>query len=148
MTPAGPDHQVVQISGGKGSYRREPCAGCPWRTDQTGSFPAEAFRVSASTAYDAAFETFACHESASAKPAICAGFLLRNSVHNIGARLKGIAGGPGCHSDVDLFDSYRAMAIANGVAPDDPILAECRADDEMMSPLTRRRGWRDEEGNR
>lgn len=26
----------------------------------------------------------------------------------------------------ELFENYRAMAIANGVAPDDPILAPCR----------------------
>lgn len=112
------------------SYRREVCGGCPWRLDQTGSFPAEAFRISAPTSYDVAFETFACHESELVKPAICAGFLLRNSMNNIGCRLKGIAGGPFCRETVALHASYRAMATANGVAPDDPVLSRCRGDDE------------------
>jgi hypothetical protein len=30
------------------------------------------------------------------------------------------------HSDVPLFPNYRLMAIANGVAADDPVLALCR----------------------
>lgn len=122
--------QVLSVVGGRFAYRRTPCAGCPWRVDQTGKFSAEAFRISAHTAYDAAFETFGCHESGPDKPAICAGFLLRNSVHNLGARLKGIAGGAGCHSQVELHRDYRTMAIANGVSPSDPALVACRADDE------------------
>lgn len=131
------NNAVLQVVGGSFAYRREPCGGCPWRIDQTGAFPAEAFRISAPTAYDASLETFACHESGPAKPAVCAGFLLRNSLHNIGARLKGIAGGADCRSDVDLHPSYRAMAVANGVSADDPIIARCRADDEVapMIPI-------------
>ena len=27
---------------------------------------------------------------------------------------------------LELFESYREMAIANGVDPDDPVLADCR----------------------
>jgi hypothetical protein len=52
----GPRHAVISIitSGGRAAYRREPCAECPWRVDQVGAFPAEAFRLSAPTAYDAA----------------------------------------------------------------------------------------------
>ena len=57
---AGADHQVVTvISEQGGAYRREPCGGCPWRIDQTGVFPAEAFRHSARTAYDMATNCFA-----------------------------------------------------------------------------------------
>lgn len=130
VRPAGPNDQVIQVVGGRSTYRKTPCEGCPWRIDQTGSFPAEAFRISAPTSYDASFETFACHETGTSKPVICAGFLLRNSVHNIGARLKGIAGGADCRSDVPLHEDYRAMAVANGVAPDDPMLAFCRGDNE------------------
>jgi hypothetical protein len=130
VSPAGPDHQVVQVTGPMIGYRKTPCATCPWRVDQVGEFPAEAFRISADTAYDAAFETFACHRGGIKRALICAGFLLQNSMNNIGARLKGISGGPGCRSRFKLFDSYRAMAVANGVAPDDPMLAKCRADDE------------------
>lgn len=128
-TPASARDQVLQVVGGTRGYRREPCHGCPWRIDQTGEFSAEAFRISALTAYDASFELFACHESGVEKPA-CAGFLLQNSMNNIGARLRGIAGGPDCRSPVALHPSYRAMAVANGVAPDDPILTRCRADNE------------------
>lgn len=122
--------QVLTVVGGNHGYRREPCSGCPWRVDQTGQFSANAFRVSAHTAYDGDFELFGCHESGPVKPATCAGFLMRNSINNIGARLNGIDGGPGCHSDVALHRSYREMAIANGVDPADPVLMRCRGDDE------------------
>lgn len=40
---AGSDHQVVTVQADTGSYRREPCADCPWRIDATGVFPAQAF---------------------------------------------------------------------------------------------------------
>jgi hypothetical protein len=126
---AGPDHQVVAVRGGAARYRREPCDGCPWRVDQTGGFPPEAFCHSANTAYDMAQETFGCHESGIGKPAICAGFLLRGAVHNLAVRLALVRGaidpaavGDGGHA---LHDSYRAMAVANGVLPDDPALARC-----------------------
>jgi hypothetical protein len=127
--PAGPDHQVVSVEGGAGLYRREPCGGCPWRIDQIGAFPADAFRHTANTAYDMAKETFACHESGVDKPAICAGFLLRGALHNLSVRLKCARGQLG--DDVRdgghaLHANYRAMAVANGVPPDDPALAKCR----------------------
>jgi len=126
---AGPDHQVVTVEGGKGLYRRKPCAKCPWRVDAVGEFPAESFRHSAETAYDMAQHTFACHESGVRNPAMCAGFLLRGADHNLLVRLKKIQGQG--FGDVDdggheLHANYRAMAIANGVAADDPALAECR----------------------
>lgn len=130
---AGTDHAVITLEGGTtGAYRREPCRGCPWRVDNTGLFPAEAFRHSAPTAYDAAFHTFACHESGSKSPATCAGFLLRNSANNIGVRLA-VSGGRIDPSQVtdgghELHESYRAMAIANGVPADDPAIEPCRDD--------------------
>lgn len=131
VRPAGKNHQVITISGGKGtSYRRKPCATCPWRKDAVGEFPAEAFRHSADTAYDQAINIFSCHSSGKKKPAICAGFLLSGSVHNIGVRVKLATGIVDMHevSDggVEVFESYRAMAEANGVAPDDPVLERCR----------------------
>jgi hypothetical protein len=132
---AGPDHAVITVvSGGpaKGrGYRIEPCAQCPWRLDQQGTFPAEAFRLSAPVAYDAAMSTFGCHMSPTSAPQTCAGFLLSpGAIHNLLVRLR-LADG---QLDLDkvkragkqLFKSYRAMAIANGVAPDDPVLAPCR----------------------
>lgn len=122
---------VHTLQGGEPRYRRTPCQECPWRRDNAGSFPAEAFRISAHTAYDGASEQFACHMSGTEKPATCAGFLLRNADHNIGTRLRAIAGvydmrqvTEGC---ADLFDSYREMAEANGVDEDDYILDRCRA---------------------
>lgn len=131
---AGEDHAVHTVEGGGFVYRRQPCAECPWRVENTGNFPAEAFEHSADTARDSSFSTFACHMSGSEKPAVCAGFLLRNSVHNLGVRMAIIRG------DCDprqvseggavLFDSYRLMAETNGVDPESPALAMCRADDE------------------
>jgi len=135
VRPAGPDHQVVSVTGGRGDlYRREPCGDCPWRCDAVGVFPAEAFRLSAATAHDMSQRFFSCHSSGAEKPAICAGFLLRNSANNLGVRLKLMSGvidmdqvHDGGH---ELHDSYRAMAIANGVPADDPALIGCRADNE------------------
>lgn len=131
-------HQVLTVEG-MGPHRREPCGGCPWRIDQTGKFPPEAFRISADTCFDASLKLFGCHESGSQRPATCAGFLIANSVHNLMARIRGTAGGVGCSSPVPLYRSYRAMAIGNGVAPDDAAIALCRADDE---PAPIAPGWR------
>lgn len=132
--PAGPDHQVVTVEGGGGAYRRTPCPGCPWRVDQTGVFPAEAFRHSAETAYDMADRAFGCHESGPDRPATCAGFLLRGADHSLAVRVR-LANGridptqvsDGGHA---LHPSYRAMAVANGVDPDDPRLTPCRDPEE------------------
>lgn len=126
------EHRVVTIHSSGGAYRREPCPTCPWRVDAVGEFPAEAFRQSARTAYDSAMQMFSCHESGAKKPATCAGFLLRNSANNLGARLAQSMGrldlSQVSDAGIELFPSYRAMAIANGVAPDDPILIPCRDD--------------------
>lgn len=130
VRPVDEDHQVVTIKGGGGQYRREPCGGCPWRVDQTGQFPAGAFRESARTAYNMAESVFSCHESGTEKPATCAGFLMRGADHNIAVRMKYISGkwdfdaiSDGGH---ELHASYRAMAEANGVDPADPVLEPCR----------------------
>lgn len=116
-------------------HRREPCEQCPWRADlPTGVFPASAFWKSADTAYDMALNTFACHMSGLEKPATCAGFLLRGADHNIGVRFAILHGryDPGDVGDggFPLYRSYRAMAVANGMAPDDERLAPCRGVDE------------------
>ena len=121
---------MLTAEGGPGGYRRQPCPQCPWRRDAPiGAFPAEAYRLSAETAYDLSTHQFACHMSGSEKPATCAGYLLRGSAHNMATRLALSRGAinPGeVSSDVDLYDSYREMAEANGVDPDDPTLAPCR----------------------
>lgn len=129
VRPAGADHQVVTVEGGRGTYRRKPCKRCPWRVDATGEFPPEAFRHSAYTAHDMSTHEFACHDSGTAKPATCAGFLLRGADHNLAVRLKRMRGEiiddvvDGGH---ELHENYRAMAIANGVPPGDDALRLCR----------------------
>lgn len=117
-------HEVLSIEG-RGTYRREPCQECPWRLDApVGRFPVEAFRHSANTCHDAALRTFACHMSGADKPATCAGFLLsRSAIHNVAVRVGMSAGRldlDQVSSTVPLYGDYRAMAIANGVDPDDP----------------------------
>jgi hypothetical protein len=127
---AGDQHAVVTLEGKVGGYRRSPCEQCPWRRDRpTSVFPAEAFRISAPTAYDPAFTMFGCHMSRK-KPLTCAGFLLSGGArHNIGVRIaradERINLGD-VESDAPLYPTYREMAIANGVAPDDPVLTLCR----------------------
>ncbi|MDW9600164.1 hypothetical protein GOA86_17560 [Sinorhizobium meliloti] len=132
------EHQVVSLTSSAEAdlvHRREPCEECPWRSDvPTGVFPAEAFRHSASTAYDMAPNTFACHMSGRDKPATCAGFLISGATHNLGIRLAIIAGRydpRSVRSDAPLYQSYREMTVANGVQPDDPALACCRGVDEF-----------------
>lgn len=129
VRPAGPDHQVVTVVGQRRGYRRRPCSKCPWRIDATGEFPAEAFRHSAGTAYDLSRRVFACHESGTSKPAICAGFLLRGAGHNLAVRMKRLNGEVG--DDVrdggcELHANYRAMAVANGLGKDEDVLVPCR----------------------
>lgn len=129
IRPAGADHQVVTVEGGQGTYRRKPCKRCPWRVDAVGEFPAEAFRHSANTANDMSTHEFACHDTGLKKPATCAGFLLRGADHNLSVRLKRMQGrikGDVVDGGHELHANYRAMAIANGVAPGDESLRLCR----------------------
>lgn len=130
------NHVVQSVEGQRSGYRRQPCGGCPWLVRNAGTFPAEAFRLSAETAVDMALHTFACHESGAVKPATCAGFLLRNAANNLGVRLAVMRGQIDLEAvtepqDEELWSSYRAMAIGNGVHADDPAIAHCRADDEF-----------------
>ena len=129
IRPAGIDHQVVTVQGGGSTYRRTPCADCPWKIEATGVFPAEAFKLSAHTAYDMSGEIFGCHQSGSTHPATCAGFLLRGGDHNLAVRLGFMSGK--YQDDVSdaghaLHDDYSSMAEANGVDPADPVLTPCR----------------------
>lgn len=130
---AGEDHAVITLTGkGDAGYMKKPCAKCPWRVDATGEFPAEAFKHSAATSYDASMNVFACHDSGIEVGKTCAGFLLRNADNNITVRLKRMSGkivndiSDGGH---ELHADYKAMAIANGVDPNDPVLRLCRGND-------------------
>jgi hypothetical protein len=124
-------NQVVTVTGGRGIYRRSPCSGCPWRVDQAGSFPAEAFRHSAETAYDMSVHMFACHEAGRDDPMTCAGFLLRGADHNMAVRTRSAAGAIDLDAVHDggheLHDGYTAMAVANGCDPDEDVLRRCRS---------------------
>lgn len=129
---AGPDHAVVTVVGKPGTYQRQPCAECPWRRANAGSFPAEAFLHSAHTAEDMSSHTFGCHMKGTARSSVCAGFLLAGADHNLSVRL---ARARGQMMDVrgepsELFASYKEMAVANGCDPDDPALARCRGGGE------------------
>ncbi|PIG96912.1 DUF6283 family protein [Deinococcus sp. UR1] len=131
IRPAGSNHQVVTLEGRtEDGPMRQPCPTCPWRVDATGEFPAEAFRHSAPTAYDMAQNVFSCHTAGTERPRTCAGFLLRGAAHNMAVRMSVLAGRLNLSEISDgghqLHDSYRAMAEANGVHPNDPVLTPCR----------------------
>lgn len=125
------NNDVVTITGGDGGHCRVPCPECPWRCENAGSFPAEAFRLSASTAYDMADRTFACHMTGAERPATCAGALLSTGAeHNMMVRLRLMSGmfrwENVAAGGADLWPDYRSLAEANGVDPADPILSPCR----------------------
>lgn len=129
IKPAGTEHQVVSVSPTRTLYRRQPCSDCPWRVDATGEFPPEAFAHSAVTARDMSQHAFACHQSGVEKSALCAGFLLRGADDNMVVRLAYMRGDlkpDFTDGGVELHEGYTAMAIANGVDPDDPCLKGLR----------------------
>lgn len=124
------NNAVVTVVGGEG-HCRVPCPECPWRPENAGNFPAEAFRISAPTAYDMADRTFACHMAGTERPTTCAGALLSSGgEHNLAVRMRILKGDfrwdDVSDGDADLFESYRDMAEANGVDPDDPVLGPTR----------------------
>lgn len=138
MRPCSEEFGVVTVTskGGETTLARmRPCEECPWRKDvPVGRFPAQAFRESAPTAYDMAGSTFGCHMSSERAPATCAGFLLRHGAHNLGVRLSLMRGRLDLSGLVDagleIFETYREMAIANGVDPEDPVRDPVRGNDD------------------
>ena len=137
---AGEDHAVVTVQSDSADYQRQPCKECPWRKANTGSFPPEAFKHSADTAMDMSSHTFACHMKGVERTSVCAGFLLVGADDNMSVRIARIEGRMlDVHGDIEeLHASYKAMAIANGVDPDDPALKGCM-------PEARNERWKDEE---
>ncbi|MET8848538.1 DUF6283 family protein [Amycolatopsis sp. NPDC004625] len=119
---------VVTLEAPAGNaYQEKPCPTCPWLLEsRVGAFPPEVFRLSAHTTYDQGTRRFGCHASRPDEPLTCAGFLLRGAAHNLAVRMHGPDIATAVSSDRPLYDNYRAMAIANGVDPDDPVLAPCR----------------------
>lgn len=110
-----------------------PCTECPWRTDvEAGRFPPERYERLAATAHDCSWSIFACHKSTEGNDVVCAGFLARGAEHNLAIRMA-LAHGEIDPIDrsggFDLFADYRAMAVANGVDPADPLLEPCRGND-------------------
>lgn len=94
---------------------------------EQGEFAADDFRRLAHTAYDMDHRIFTCHKSQEDKPMVCAGFLLRGAAHNLTVRLNyGHARGQVQDGGYPLYPDYRAMAVANGVDEDDPVLVRCR----------------------
>lgn len=138
MRPCSDEFGVVSLTtrgGGAALARMRPCDECPWRKDvPTGRFPADAFRESAQTAYDMASSTFGCHMSSEDAPATCAGFLLRHATHNLGVRLSLMQGRLDLQrlndAGLEIYETYREMAVANGVAPEDPVLIPVRGNDD------------------
>lgn len=125
------NHAVLTVGGGGSDSCRVPCPECPWRRENTGSFPAEAFLISAPTAYDMADRTFGCHMAGSSRPATCAGALLSTGAeHNLSVRMSILKDrfrwGDVSDGGAELWPDYRSMAEANGVDPSDPALGPCR----------------------
>jgi hypothetical protein len=110
---------------------RKPCKECPWRVDvPPGQFAPERFEALAVTAHDMTLHVFTCHKTPEDKPRMCAGFLLRGARHNLAVRLDYRSGPPeGLHDGGHaLHPHFRAMALAQGVDPHSPALADCRDD--------------------
>jgi hypothetical protein len=116
-------------------YQRTPCIECPWRLDQPpGRFPPERYIVLAESAWDMAVVQFACHKSPEGQEFGCAGWVLQSSAHNYGARMaasRGVLNPAEISSPYPLYETYRALAIANGVPPDEPALVPCRDDGQI-----------------
>jgi Family of unknown function (DUF6283) len=130
IKPVDDNHQVVSVVYSQSDYMRKPCGDCPWRKDAVGIFPAKAFKISAHTSYDMAQEKFGCHTAGTCNPKTCAGFLLQGAYHNLSYRLGKMKG---MYNDVsdgghELFNSYKEMAIANGVPATDDSLKLSRDD--------------------
>jgi hypothetical protein len=109
---------------------KRPCSECPWRRDvPTGIWPVERFVALAHTAYDMNIGIFACHKSAQDHPTVCAGFLARGADHNLTIRRAYMTGElerTERSGGLNLYPSYRAMAIANGVPDGERALDRCR----------------------
>ncbi|MEA5367245.1 DUF6283 family protein [Amycolatopsis sp., V23-08] len=135
VNPGADGWGVITYMAPGSAYQATPCTRCPWLRDSpTGAFPPEVFQHSAHTTYDLATHKFGCHASPRDEPKTCAGFLLRGSAHNLAVRVYGPDVPTAVSTYRPLYDNYREMAIANGVAPDDPALTPCRDSRPYLGP--------------
>jgi hypothetical protein len=72
--------------------------------------------------------------SGSAAPASCAGFLMRHAANNLACRISQASGRLDLSKVTDggfpLYKTYREMAIANGVEPNEKVLQLVRGNME------------------
>lgn len=109
-------------------HAKMPCVECPWRTDvPVGKFPPERYVALAPTAYDMGGTVFACHMSKDGGEFACAGFILQSSAHNFRCRMARLPFDD-VRSPYPLFNTYRELAIANGVDENHYALRNCRDD--------------------
>nr|WP_237554656.1 DUF6283 family protein [Streptomyces sp. SID4948] len=119
----GPASRRTKASIGRSSTARVP-GPSPARgaaTPRAGSFPAQAYRDSATTSLPGATSRFGCHSSTRERPLICAGRLLRGAQHHDQvqqALADGTLASPELPDGIELYGSYQDMAAANGVDPD------------------------------
>lgn len=102
--------------------RSETCTECPWRRDvAVGHFPPERYVSLRRTCEQGFNNVFACHQTAEGHETVCVGYLMVDGLNNFRVRLAVIQGqydpkmlkatGP-------LYESFREMAVANGVVWD------------------------------
>mgnify|MGYP001332511143 FL=1 len=98
------------------------CSECPYRKDvPVGRFPPERFLALAVTVKQGFGPIFACHKTTEGKDNACAGYLLTEGTENFNVRIAVIRGAVDLKkvkSEYPLYESYAAMAIANGVDPE------------------------------
>lgn len=117
------------------NYAKKPCDECPWRCDvPTRHFPPERFIALAHTAYDLTTMFFACHKSTEESVFVCAGYMIQQSAHNMTLRMSG-QNFRDVTSQHKLFETYRDMAVANGVPEDHPSLDYCRDDGQRTKRI-------------
>lgn len=106
-----------------GFRMRTTCDECPWRTDvAVGRFPPERFIKLRNTVKQGLNPLFACHKTLEGGDEACVGYLLVDGENNFTVRLAASRGDikrDDLHAAGPLYESFEAMAIANGVKPEE-----------------------------
>jgi hypothetical protein len=99
------------------------CSACPWRKDvPVGVFPPERFIALAATVKQDFGPVFACHKTTEGQDSACVGYLLTEGTENFNVRIASIRGAldmKKLKSEYPLYATFKEMALANGVAPED-----------------------------